>query len=82
MTLVLTLVRKVPSAKFICCCWRNPRCDCHVTHTPECNDPPKKGYLKKYSSLFTLCRLRITTELRSGTVDQMAGILTKCIWQP
>jgi len=41
MTLVVNLVRKVSSAKFICCFWRNPRCDCHVTHTPKCNDPPK-----------------------------------------
>jgi len=33
MTLVVNLVRTVPSAKIICCCWRNPWCDCHVTHT-------------------------------------------------
>jgi len=35
MTLVVVvhLVRNVPSAKFSCCCWRTPRCDCHVTHT-------------------------------------------------
>jgi len=48
MTLVVNLVRKVPSAKFNCCCWRNHRCDCHVAHTPKCNDPPKIGanYLK------------------------------------
>jgi len=24
MTLVVNLVRTVSSAKFICCCWRNP----------------------------------------------------------
>jgi len=43
MTLLVNLVRKVLSAQFICCCWRNPRCDCHITltHTPKCNDPPK-----------------------------------------
>jgi len=29
-----------------------------------------------------LCRLRITTQLRSGIVDKMAGIFTKPIWQP
>jgi len=29
-----------------------------------------------------LCRLRITTHLRSGAVDKMAGIFTKRIWQP
>jgi len=28
----MTLVRTVSSAKFICCCWRNPWCDCHVIH--------------------------------------------------
>jgi len=48
MTMVVNLVRKVPSAKFISCCWCNPRCDCHITHTPKCNDPPKiwAHYLK------------------------------------
>jgi len=35
MTLVVNLVRTVPAAKFIYCCWRNPWCDCHVTHTPK-----------------------------------------------
>jgi len=24
----VNLVRTVASAKFICCCWRNPWCDC------------------------------------------------------
>jgi len=33
MILVVNLVRIVPSAGFICCCWRNPWRDCHVTHT-------------------------------------------------
>ena len=33
-------------------------------------------------SLFSLCRLAITTQLRSGSVDKMAGIFTKRIWQP
>jgi len=33
MTLVVNLVRTVSSVKFICCCWRNPWCDCYVTHT-------------------------------------------------
>jgi len=33
MTLVVNLVRTVSSVKFICCWWRNPWCDCHVTHT-------------------------------------------------
>jgi len=35
MTLVVNLVRTVPSANFICSCWRNPWYDCHVTHTPK-----------------------------------------------
>jgi len=33
MPLVVNLVRTVSSAKFICCCWRSPWCDCHVKHT-------------------------------------------------
>jgi len=33
-------------------------------------------------SRFSLCRLRITTQLRSGAVDKMAGIFTKRLWQP
>jgi len=41
MTQVVNLVRTVPSGKFICCCLRNPWCDCHVTHTPKCNEPAK-----------------------------------------
>jgi len=32
--------------------------------------------------LFSLCRLRITTQLRSGAIEQMAGIFAKRIWQP
>jgi len=41
MTLVVNLVRTVSSAKFICCCWRNPCCDCRATHTPEYNESAK-----------------------------------------
>jgi len=33
-------------------------------------------------SPFSLYRLRITTQVRSGTVDKVAGIFTKRIWQP
>jgi len=33
-------------------------------------------------SLFSLCCLWFTTQLRSGTVNKMAGIFTKRIWQP
>jgi len=41
MIIVVNLVRTVSSAKFICCCWRNPSCDCHVTHTSKCNAAAK-----------------------------------------
>jgi len=33
MTLVANPLRTVSSGKFVCCCCRNPWCDCHVTHT-------------------------------------------------
>jgi len=47
MTLVVNRVRTVFSAKFICCCWRHPWCDCHVTHThkPKCNESAKIGQI-------------------------------------
>jgi len=45
MTLVVNLVRTLSSAKFICCCCRNPWCDCHVTHTPKCNESAKIGQI-------------------------------------
>jgi len=32
--------------------------------------------------MFSLCCLRIATQLRSGANDEMAGIFTKRIWQP
>jgi len=38
---VVNLVRTVSSAKFIFCCWRNPWSDCHITHTPKCNESAK-----------------------------------------
>ena len=41
MTLVVNLVRKVLSAKFICWCWRNPWCYFCVMHTLKCNEPAK-----------------------------------------
>jgi len=85
MTLVVNLVRTVSSAKFICCCCRNPCCDCHVTQTPKCNESTKIGQIIKCGLtilivyLFSLCCLRITTQLRSVAVDKMAGIFTKRI---
>jgi len=46
MTLAVNLVRTVSSAKFICCCWRNPWCDWHVTHTHRnVTNQPKYGKL-------------------------------------
>jgi len=88
MTIVVNLVRIVSSAKFICCCWRNPWCDYQVTHTPKCNKSAKIGQIINCGltilivSLCYLCCLRITTQLRSGAVDKMAGIFTERIWQP
>jgi len=48
MGLLANIVRTVPSVKFICCCWRNPWCDFHATHTPKCIHPSKirANYLK------------------------------------
>ena len=87
MTLVVNLVRTVFSAKFICCCWRNPCCDFLVTHTSKCNEPARIqanycGSTIVIVFLFSQCCLRITTQLSSGAVDKMAGIFTKRIWQP
>jgi len=80
---VVNLVRTVLLAKFICCCWRSPWCHCHVTHTPKCNELAKIranynllliiincGLTILIVSLFSLCRLRIRTQLRFGTVDK------------
>jgi len=39
MTLVVNPVRTVSSAKFICCCWRIPWCDCYVTHRNVMSQP-------------------------------------------
>jgi len=33
-------------------------------------------------SLFSLWRSRLTTQVGSVTIDKMAGIFTKHIWQP
>ena len=76
MTLVVHVVRTVVSAKFICCCWRNPWCDL-TSHTHRnAMRQSKYGQIIDCSltilivSLFSLCRLRNTTQLRSGTVDK------------
>jgi len=85
----VNLVRTDPSVKFICCCWCNLWCDCNVTHTHwSVTSQPKYGQIINCRltilivSLFSLCRLRITTQRRSGAVGKMAGIFTKRIWQP
>jgi len=78
MTPAVNLVRTVPSAKFICCCWRNPWCDFRVTHTPKCNEPVKILYKQiinfgltiRIVCLLHLCWLRNTAQLSSGTVDK------------
>jgi len=88
MTLVVNLVRTDRSAKFIWCGWRYLWCDWHVIHTPNVTNQPKYGQIINcgltilIASLFSLYRLRITTQLRSGAVDKMVGIFTKRIWQP
>jgi len=89
LTLVVNLVRTVLSAKFICCCWRNPWCDCYVTHThrnvmsqPKYEQIINCGLTILIVSMFPLYHLRITTQLRSVAVDKPAGIFTKRIWQP
>jgi len=49
MTLETLLTRfncwAVSSEKFICCCCRNPWCDCHVTHTTKYNESAKIGQI-------------------------------------
>jgi len=57
-------------------------------HTqPKCNGQSQYGQIMHCGliilivSLVSLCHLRITTQLRSGTVDKMAGAFTKRIWQ-
>jgi len=65
-------VGNTASEKFICWFWRNPWCDFYVTHTPECNESAiirqtiNCALTILIASLFSLCRLRITTQLRSG----------------
>jgi len=54
----------------------------NVTNQPKYGQIINCGLTILIVSLFSLCRLRITTQLRSGDVDKMAGIFTKRIWQP
>ena len=53
----------------------------NVTNQPKYGQIINCGLTILIASLFSLCRLRITTQLRSGAVDKMAGIITKRIWQ-
>jgi len=55
----------------------------------KCNEPVKMranfncGLTIIIVTLFSLCRLQIAVcQLRSGTVDKMAGIFAKRTWQP
>jgi len=63
MTVLMNLVRTLPSAKFICCCWCNPRYDCHVTYTPKCNEPAKIQ-ANWHNNTHCLCFPWATYELR------------------
>ena len=54
----------------------------NVTNQPKYGQIINCGLTTLIASLFPLCHLRITTQLRSGTVDKMASIFTKRIWQP
>jgi len=74
MTLVVNLVRTVSSAKFICCCCRNPWCDCYVTNTPKCNESAKIGQI--INCVF------LQNAFGNRAYDKMASIFTKRIWQP
>jgi len=53
----------------------------NATSQPKYGKIINCGLTTLFVSLFSLCRLRITAQLRSGTVDKMAGIFTKHIWQ-
>jgi len=54
----------------------------NVTNQPKYGQIINCGLTILIVSLLSLYRLRITTQLRSGAVDKMAGIFTKRIWQP
>ena len=53
----------------------------NVTNQPKYGQIINCGLTILIVSLFSLCCLRITTQLRSGAVDKMAGIFAKRIWQ-
>jgi len=77
MSLVVNLFTTFLSVKFICCCWRNPLYDFCMTHPSNVMRQPKYrqimincGLPILIVSLFSLWRLRNTTQLRSGTVEK------------
>ena len=87
MTLVVNLVRIVSSAKFICCCWRNPWCDYHVTHTPKCNESVKIGQIINCGLTILIVSVFPVLLTNYDTAQiwrcwKMAGIFTERIWQP
>ena len=75
MTLVVNLVRTVSLAKFICCCWRIPWCDCHVTHRNVMSQPKYGQIINCGLTILTASLFSCTAyELRHG-LDQ--ALLTK-----
>jgi len=54
----------------------------NVTNQPKYGQMINCGLTTLIVSLFSLCRLRITTQLRSGAVGKMAVFFTKRTWQP
>jgi len=54
----------------------------NVTNQPKYGQIINCGLTILIVYLFSVCRLRITTQLRSGAVDKMVDIFTKRIWQP
>ena len=59
-----------------------PRTQRNVTNHPKYRQIINCDLTRLIVFLFSLFRLRITTQLRSGAVDKMAGMFTKRIWQP
>jgi len=87
VTLVVSLIRTGFSGKSICCCWRNPWCDCYVTHTPKCKESAQIGQIINCGLTILIVSVFPAPLANYDTVQiwccwQMAGIFTKRIWQP
>ena len=54
----------------------------NVTNQPKYGQIINCGLTIPIVYLFSVCRIRITTQLRSSAVDKMVDIFTKRIWQP